>query len=70
MAPVVHTIRPDEDRGPKLLGIYWTECSIAIIMVSLRFYARIKIRGLGLDDWTMLLAMVTKHYYFKTSRLR
>lgn len=66
MAPIITrstttNIRPVVDgRGGILLVMYWTECSIAIIMVSLRFYCRIKIRGVGLDDWTMLLTLVNR----------
>lgn len=66
MAPIIirstttTNIRPVDDRGGILLVMYWTECTIAIIVVSLRFYCRIKIRGVGLDDWTMLLTLVNR----------
>lgn len=60
MAPIIRSTYtpPIDDRGGRLLVMYWTECSIAIIVVSLRFYCRIKIKGVGLDDWTMLLTLV------------
>lgn len=49
---------PDVDRGPRLEAAYWVWSSLAIILVTLRFYARIKIRGLGWDDWMMLATIV------------
>lgn len=65
MAPIIRSttniIRPIDDQGGILLVIYWTECSIGIIVVSLRFYSRIKVRGVGLDDWIMLLILVKEN---------
>lgn len=52
------SLPPDEDRGPRLEAAYWTWSVIAVILVALRFYARIKIRGLGWDDWMMLITVV------------
>lgn len=62
MAPMIRStdIHPIDDRGGRLLVMYWTEFSICIIVVFLRFYSRIKIRSVGLDDWVMLLTLVTK----------
>lgn len=58
MPPYPRTIPPDEDRGPQLLAMYWTECTVVTIVVALRFYSRIRIKGLGLDDWNVLFTMV------------
>lgn len=65
MAPMIRStnVGPVEDRGGILLAMYWTECSICIIVVFLRFYSRIKIRSVGLDDWAMLFTLVTKTPY-------
>ncbi|MCJ1268754.1 hypothetical protein MMC22_008642 [Lobaria immixta] len=57
MVSFTRTIPPDEDRGPQLIAMYWTECTIVTIVVALRFYSRIRIKGLGLDDWTMLFTL-------------
>lgn len=43
--------------------MYWTELSTVTIIVALRFYARIKINGLGLDDWTVLFTLVRKYLF-------
>lgn len=48
----------DVDRSPVVLGVYWAEAVVAIIMVSLRMYARRLTHAIGWDDWTMLIALV------------
>lgn len=59
---------PHEDRGPSLVGTEWTECTIVILIVAFRFYARISIKALGIDDWLMLLAVV--QHGFKLSSFK
>ena len=49
---------PDEDRGPKLMAMFWSYCAISIVLVTLRFYARIQIRAVSWDDWLMLATVV------------
>ncbi|KAK3365414.1 hypothetical protein B0H63DRAFT_112484 [Podospora didyma] len=49
---------PDEDRGPLLLAQFWTYVAIGSIMTALRFFARFKIRAVGLDDWMMLATVI------------
>ncbi|KAK0702006.1 hypothetical protein B0T26DRAFT_744917 [Lasiosphaeria miniovina] len=49
---------PDEDRGPHLVAMFWTYTSIAAAMTGLRFYARLQIRAVGLDDWMMLATVI------------
>lgn len=51
---------PDEDRGSRLLALYWTECIIALIIVGLRVFWRLKMKSLGWDDWFMVLTMVKR----------
>lgn len=63
MASYSSSISPNKDRGPQLLAMYWTELSTVTIIVALRFYARIKINGLGLDDWTVLFTLVRKYLF-------
>lgn len=65
MASYTPTISPDEDRGPQLLAMYWTEITIVTIVVALRFYSRIMIKGLGLDDWAVLFTMVSGYLLFE-----
>ena len=57
----------DQDRGPGLIGMFWTECALAMIIVGLRFYARISIRNLGADDWMMLFTVVSSIRVLETS---
>lgn len=40
------------------MAMFWTESAICILLLSLRFYARISIRGVGYDDWMMLATVV------------
>lgn len=47
-----------EDKGPMLLALWWTEAGIATVIVGLRLYTRFLMRGLVLEDWLMLLALV------------
>lgn len=49
----------NEDRGSKLLVLYWTQVALAIVIIALRFYSRIRIQGLGPDDWIMLFTVVS-----------
>ena len=49
----------DEDRGWRMISIYWAMFAIELVVMSLRVYARIKIRAIGLDDWIMGLAVVS-----------
>lgn len=57
-APPPSPLPPDEDRGPRLLGIFWTMVAVSTVMLSLRFYVRFKIHSIGWDDWMMLLTWV------------
>lgn len=51
---------PDVSRGSDLLIVTWLTVSIALLLVSLRFYLqRILRKTLGWDDYTVLLALVT-----------
>lgn len=51
----------DLGHGPLIMGIVWAFTAVAIAAVGLRFYLRVKLLNLvGLDDWIMLLALVSK----------
>lgn len=57
------------DRGPILDGISWIESVIVIIAIVVRFYVSIKImRGVKLEDWIMLGAVVCMNALFKLIR--
>lgn len=48
------------NRPGVLLGVLWTETGLATLFTVARFYARILVQpGLGWDDWTMLIALVS-----------
>lgn len=49
---------PNEDRGPKLVALFWSLIAVAYLFVAARFYARHVIRGIGLDDWMILVSIV------------
>lgn len=44
-----------------MLGVFWAMVVVSTTMVSLRFFARYKVRGFGWDDWTILVAQVRNH---------
>ena len=50
----------DVNRGTTVLIFYWTLFAVEVIFVSLRFYARQKTHALGLDDWTIAIALVRR----------
>lgn len=39
----------DQDRGGSLLAMVWTEASIAVIIVLMRIYSRLRIKGTGTE---------------------
>jgi hypothetical protein len=41
------------------MAMFWVETILAIAILSARFYVRLAIRGLGPDDWMMLLTVVS-----------
>ncbi|KAL9134774.1 MAG: hypothetical protein Q9175_004043 [Cornicularia normoerica] len=60
MEPLPRPADGDRDRGPQLLAMWWTELSICIVMVAMRFFSRYKLKNFGTDDWLMLIALVTE----------
>lgn len=50
----------DQDRGPALMAMWWTELSISIIMVAMRMYSHYRLKNVGVDDWFMVTALVGK----------
>ena len=51
---------PDVNRGSELLIVIWLSLSIALLLVSLRFWIRgILRKNLGWDDYLILLASVS-----------
>lgn len=50
---------PDINRGRVVVAILWTETAVAVIIVSMRFYARTMIKRISWDDWLMLVTLVS-----------
>lgn len=48
----------DINRGPVVVAILWTETAVAVIIVSMRFYARTIVKRISWDDWLMLVTLV------------
>jgi len=48
----------NQDRGPQLVALYWVESAVAIIVVAMRLWGRMMIRGTSYDDYVMLLTLV------------
>ena len=55
----------DRNRADALLTIFWVPFPIIVLMISLRFYIRISIKSVGLDDYLMLITGVGKSYSIK-----
>ena len=52
----------DRNRGPLIIAVYCTTLVLASLIVSLRIYARHQRRALGIDDWTMVLSVVSRDW--------
>ena len=52
-------VPPDHNRGPIILALQFSTLGVAIIVVLLRFYMRLKLRAHGWDNYTIYLALVT-----------
>ena len=48
----------DQNRGPKLLAVFWTQVSICIVVIAMRMYSRFKLKTTGVDDWVMVVTLV------------
>lgn len=48
----------DQDRGPAIMAIVWTQGAISTLVVAIRFAARISIMAVGMDDWVMLFTLI------------
>lgn len=49
----------DQDKGPMLLALWWAEAGVATVVVGLRFYTRHVMRAIVIEDWLMLIALVS-----------
>ena len=50
---------PDENRGPEILAVCGALVGLALVVVLLRVYVRARmVRHLGIDDYTIIGAMV------------
>lgn len=59
MSPLPLPSGGDQDRGGSLLAITWAETFICIVVLGLRFYSRMKLKNIGIDDWMMLITLVS-----------
>jgi hypothetical protein len=51
------------DRGPEFVGVVGVFLALAIISVLGRCYTRVVIiKGFGLDDWFMVMALVLPQF--------
>ncbi|KAL7772455.1 hypothetical protein CFE70_002414 [Pyrenophora teres f. teres 0-1] len=59
ISPEVLAVLAKDDRGPKTIGLVLGFTTLALVCVSLRFFARIKfVRQVGSEDYLMAMAMV------------
>jgi len=47
------------DRGPTAVAVHWPQVGVAIVVVAARFYTRKRMRITGVDDWLMLVTLVS-----------
>ncbi|KAK0511295.1 hypothetical protein JMJ35_005868 [Cladonia borealis] len=58
MNPLPPPAGGDQNRGPSLLAMWWTEVSISIIMVIMRLCSRYRLKNVGIDDWLIVAALI------------
>lgn len=51
---------PNIDRGNEIIAIFSVQCGVSLLFVVLRLWARISIRGTGIDDLFMLITWVSQ----------
>jgi hypothetical protein len=63
-------INPDDlGRGPLVMGVTWSFSGLALITVGMRFWVRIAVtKQLKIEDWLMLLAVVSTSLHYDNSR--
>lgn len=59
MADPNTSLQPDVDRAIPIITMYSSQCLISAIVVILRFRARISIKRLGWDDFSMAMTWVS-----------
>jgi len=52
-------IEDDHDRAPQLLAAFWVPFPFLVALVAARMAVRYKMRNIGVDDWLMLVALVS-----------
>jgi len=57
---------PHENKGWIVLTLGWGQTGIAMVVVFLRFYTRYMMRGIVIEDWLMLVALVSHPHSFST----
>ena len=51
-----------QTKGPRILAVFWTMTSLAIVLVVARLFIRIKVlHSPGADDWLIVASMVSRH---------
>ena len=54
----------DQDRGPTLIAVTWTFTAMALMVVGVKVYTRLKIvRETALGDLFIMLSMVSPSFY-------
>ena len=48
----------DQNRGPALLAAFWTPFPFTVALVCARFFVRVQLHNMGLDDYSMFLSWV------------
>lgn len=62
--------RPDDNRGPEILATCGSLVGLALFVVCLRIWVRLSyIRKIAADDYFMMAAMVSCHFFFASCPL-
>ena len=60
ISPAVVATLERENRAPALIGVMISGLIVSLVVLSLRFWARVRIvRKVGADDWASLLSFVS-----------
>jgi hypothetical protein len=56
----------DVDRATSLYAAFWVPIPILAVVLAARFFVRLRLRNLGVDDWLMLFAYVRNPSFCNT----
>ena len=58
MEPLPRPPDGNQNRASGLLAVFWAPYPITVILLAARLFVRLRLKNLGMDDYSMFLAWV------------